>query len=155
MDDYIPKPIRRKDLASVLNAVAQKFIVTEQRNQETTEEVEMADSTALDVVALMEECDDDKEFLARMVEIFDRDSSERLPKLHDAIKAGVSETVSAEAHALKGGLGNFFAAASFETANKLEMMGRDGNLDEAEDTFQRLERELKELRDALGALLKS
>jgi two-component system sensor histidine kinase/response regulator len=155
MDDYISKPIRRKELASVLNAVAQKFLVTEQENQETTEEVEMADSTALDEVALMEECDDDKEFLARMVEIFDRDSSERMPKLQDAIKAGDSETVSAEAHALKGGLGNFFAAASFETAHKLEMMGRDGNLDEAEDTFQRLERELKELRDALGALLKS
>jgi len=115
----------------------------------------MADSTVLDETALMEECDDDKEFLARMVEIFDRDSSERVPKLHDAIKTGDSETVSAEAHAIKGGVGNFFAAASFETAHKLEMMGRDGILDEAEDTFQRLERELKELRNALGRLLES
>ncbi len=33
----------------------------------------------LDETALMEECDDDKDLLKRMLEIYDRDAAERLP----------------------------------------------------------------------------
>lgn len=74
---------------------------------------------------LLEECEDDLEMLAKWVEIFDRDFKTRMPKLQAAVQAGDCETVMQEAHALKGGIGTFFAKAAYETAYKLELMGRD------------------------------
>lgn len=114
----------------------------------------MADEV-LDQAALLEECDDDMDFLTHMVEIFDRDRTARLQRLSEAIAAGDCETVMNEAHALKGGVGVLSGRASFETAKSLEMMGRSQDLSDAVATLQKLESDLEDLRRALGELLQS
>ena len=60
-----------------------------------------------------------------------------------------------EAHALKGGVGNFFAKAAFDTAHKLETMGRDEDPGDAAATLQTFESDLKDLRQALSELIGS
>lgn len=109
----------------------------------------------LDEEALMEECDNDKDLLRRMIEIFDRDSKERLPKLHEAVRSGDADVVKQEAHALKGGIGIFYAVAAFDTAYELEKMGTEGDLRSAELTMQTLEGQLKSLRRKLDELIVS
>ena len=109
----------------------------------------------LDETALLEECDNDKGFLGRMVEIYDRDAGERLPRLREAVRSGNAEVVKQEAHALKGGVGTFYAKAAYETAYALEKMGADGNLSEAEVTLRTLERQLQSLRQKLAELLQA
>ena len=49
-------------------------------------------------------------------------------------------------------MGNFYAKASFEAAQRLETMGREGNLDHAEEACKTLERELERLRRTLVSL---
>ncbi len=104
---------------------------------------------------LLEECEGDMQVLARWVEIFDRDYRARLPKLQAAIQAGDCETMMREAHALKGGIGTFFAQAACATAYKLELMGRNAQPANAEATLQQLECEVQSLRDELGKLISS
>src|SRR5262249_25208784 len=109
----------------------------------------------LDETALLEECDNDKTLLNRMVEIFDRDARERLPRLREAVRAGTAVAVKQEAHALKGGIGTFYAKAAYDTAHALEKMGTDGNLSNAQATLQTLESQLQSLRQRLDEMIRS
>lgn len=103
----------------------------------------------LDDAALLDECDNDMQLLGRMVEMFDRDSRQRIIKLSDGIQSGDAEAVKREAHALKGSVGTFFAEAAYDTTSKLEMMGTTGDLSEAAAAFQTLRVQLEELRSKL------
>lgn len=150
MDDYISKPIRRKEVAKVIARVAEKLMMSNE-----TPEAETGGGDVLDHEALMEELDDDFEMLETMLEIYTRDSAERMPKIRDAIAAGDAETVMAEAHALKGGSGTFFATAAFETANKLEAMGRENELADAQSTFVVLEADVEKLKATVKQILES
>jgi HPt (histidine-containing phosphotransfer) domain-containing protein len=109
----------------------------------------------LDEEALMEECDNDKGLLSRMVEIFDRDARDRLPRLREAVRSGNAVAVKEEAHALKGGIGTFYAKAAYDTAYVLEKMGADGNLSNAQATLQTLESQLQSLRQKLDELIRA
>ena len=109
----------------------------------------------LDEPALLEECDNDKALLARMVEVFDRDASQRLPRLREAVRTGAAVAVKEEAHALKGGIGTFYAKAAYDTAYVLEKMGADNNLSNAQATLQTLEGQLQTLRQKLDQLIES
>jgi HPt (histidine-containing phosphotransfer) domain-containing protein len=102
---------------------------------------------------LLEEYEDDTETLARMLEIFDRDAGDRIEKIRAAIDSNACEALMNEAHAIKGGLGTFFATSTYELAYKLEMMGRDQNTSGAQETFAAFQTELKVLRSALGELI--
>jgi HPt (histidine-containing phosphotransfer) domain-containing protein len=107
----------------------------------------------LDEKALLEEVDGDTEMLGKMLEIFDRDSGERLPKLREAVQSGDGATVKAEAHALKGGIGTFFAQAAFDTAYELENMGANDDLSGAEEKLRTLEEQLASLRQKLQEII--
>ena len=107
----------------------------------------------LDAEELLEECEDDKVMLARWVEIFARDYDERLPRLREAVSGGDSATVMNEAHAIKGSVGTFFAVASFQTAQQLETMGREGDTAAAEQVLQQLESEIVALRQAMSEII--
>ena len=109
----------------------------------------------LDEAALLEESDNDKALLSRMVEIFDRDARDRLPRLREAVRTGTAVAVKQEAHALKGGIGAFYAKAAYETAYVLEKMGADGDLTDAQATLQTLESQLQGLRKKLDELIQS
>src|SRR5262249_36397567 len=108
-----------------------------------------------DEAALLEECDNDKALISRMVEIFDRDAGQRLPRLREAVRAGAAVAVKEEAHALKGGIGTFYAKAAYDTAYDLEKMGADGNLSNAQATLQTLESQIQSLRRKLDELIRS
>lgn len=110
---------------------------------------------SLDESALLEECDEDMEVLAVWLEMFDRDCQKRLPKLREAVQGQDYETLMNEAHALKGGLGVLFAKAAFESAYKLETMGKNEEIAEADATLRQLEAEIETLRQDLQALIQS
>ena len=107
-----------------------------------------------DEESLREECDNDKELLAKMYEIFTRDTDVRLPKLRTAIETGDAVVVNQEAHALKGSVGTFYAVASFETAYKLETMGAQAELTDAKLVFAEFETELQNLRQELERIIR-
>jgi two-component system, sensor histidine kinase and response regulator len=56
------------------------------------------------------------------------------------------------AHTLKGSVANFCAQEPFESAYRLERMGRAGDLAGAEEALAALERQLLDLEPSLVAL---
>ena len=102
MDDYVSKPIRRKDLAEAIARVADCFLSAALPASGPAAGTVLGapdeSSMILDEVALLEECDNDKGLLRRMVEIFDRDASERLPRLREAVRSRSAQVVKEEAH---------------------------------------------------------
>jgi signal transduction histidine kinase/CheY-like chemotaxis protein len=159
MDDYVSKPIRRKDLADVIARIVERFLTEAPANGEpaatSATDANEGSRMILNEAALLEECDNDKALLRRMVEIFDHDASDRLPRLREAVRTGTAVTVKEEAHALKGGIGTFYAKEAYDTAYTLEKMGADGSLSNAQATLQALESQLRSLRQKLDELIQS
>lgn len=102
---------------------------------------------------LEEEYEDDMESLARMIEIFDRDCQQRLEKLRSAVESGDCSILESEAHALKGGVGNFFATDVFASLQRLETIGNEQDIAEAAATLATVEEDLQVFRNALGEML--
>ena len=109
----------------------------------------MTDYMIFDKEEVMEEFDDDLELLARMQGIFQRDCEERLPKLKAAVENSDFQVIADEAHALKSGVGNFFADKAYQTASELEVMGQNNDSSAIHKTFETLERSITELNKAL------
>ncbi|MDA1142802.1 MAG: response regulator [Planctomycetota bacterium] len=160
MDDYISKPIRRKVLYETLS----RFNKTEQKDEETSEPEHVAGEDTpqpeetlaiLDEQGLLEEYDGDLELLQELLEAFYEESPEILEQLKTAIEHGDAPAVGTAAHTLKGGAGNFFAVAAFETALALELMGKNNDLDTAAGQCEKLELELNRLREALEGIIQN
>ena len=92
---------------------------------------------------------DDEELIFESIDIFMDSSASRLEALREAVRNRDSDKVSAEAHALKGVVGLFSPGDIFESAKKLEFMGREKNLDGVDAAFALFEGELGQLRDLL------
>ena len=107
----------------------------------------------LDSEELLEEIDGDRELLGQMFEIFEPDADRRMEMIREAINAGDAETLMAEAHALKGGVGNFFATPVFETAYRLEIIGQNNETAGAAEVFATLESQLESLKQAIRELI--
>jgi CheY-like chemotaxis protein len=160
MDDYISKPIRRKVLYETLS----RFCSAEQKVEEAStfeesgrepddQEPEEA-LPILDEEGLLDEYDGDLELLQELLDAFYEESPESLEQLKSAIEQGDAPAVGTAAHTLKGGSGNFFAVAAFETALALEMMGKNNDLDTAAQQYEKLEVELERLREALEGIIR-
>ena len=75
-----------------------------------------------------------------------------MEKIEDALKRGDSDALERAAHTVKGSVGNFAAKPAFQAAQRIEQIGRDGNMGEAEEAVRVLEAELERLKPALAAL---
>jgi HPt (histidine-containing phosphotransfer) domain-containing protein len=108
--------------------------------------------SVIDLPALLERFDGDKDILQEVVKLFIDDC----PKLMDEVRIAVARkdpaAVDRTAHTLKGSASNFSASAA-AAAMKLERMGRAGSLDGAEQAFAALEQEIARLVPALGVLV--
>ena len=151
MDAYTSKPIRRKAIAAVIQEIHERFLAPP---ADASAKPDGA-GTVIDTESLMEELDNDMDMLQTMAQMFEKDVADRLPKLRDAVAAGNAETIASEAHALKGGVGNFFADTAFEAADQLESAGRSGELDNSEGLLAILEEELDQVKHTLTEILKA
>jgi HPt (histidine-containing phosphotransfer) domain-containing protein len=76
-------------------------------------------------------------------------------EIKEAVRRGDAEALRIAAHTLKGSVGNFAAKKAFAASQRLEIMGRDGDLDTAGEACVTLESELALLREELGRLTRN
>lgn len=111
-------------------------------------------NNVLDKAELLDRVDQDMEFLAETVEIFNEDGPQLLSEIRDAVKREDASALTGTAHTFKGMAANFCAKRAVDAALALEMMGRNGDLTGAADALCTLEKEAKRLKSALAELLK-
>ena len=146
MDGYVPKPINSKQLFELIAGVR-------------TVELKASPGTPLgvsheilDESALLSRFEGEADLLRDVVNLFMDDC----PKLMDGIRGAVERSdahgLERAAHKLKGTVANFSARATYDAALRLEVMGREGHIEEAREALTALDAALGELGPVLITL---
>ncbi len=177
MDDYLAKPVRQQELADAIarwitprppknsyangngaraegNARTKREAYTSLENGELsgTAKAENAeafnDSTISERLAqLREECG--AELVSGFIEIFIRDTAERLARLHGLASLQDSTAVEREAHGLKGSCANLGVERMAALCHQLEAEAEAGLLTSAKEVLERLGFEFERLKPLL------
>ncbi len=110
------------------------------------------DLAGLDLAAALGRVGGDQALLAEIAEIFLEQCPEALSDIRSAVAAKDSTVLQHAAHSLKGSISNFGAQQAFDAALRLEMMGREQNLDGSAEALANLERSLSTLCPQLKKL---
>ena len=92
----------------------------------------------IDMEELREIMDGDEELLNECLEDFVGEYPEMLGSIKDAIDARDPSGLDGSAHAFKGTLQYLAAGEAADITFRLEQMGKDGNLDGADETYRAL-----------------
>ncbi len=151
MDAYVTKPLRPKELFAAFDS-----LLSGRKTAPTGAAVRQETVAAVwDPTTVLAEVDGDRELLLKLIGRF----LDQCPKVLSEIRASVSQRDKAmlerSAHKLKGSVSHFGAQHAYKTAGRLEEMGREGDLEEAETVFQALETEICRLQEDLTHYSKS
>jgi CheY-like chemotaxis protein len=149
MDGYIAKPIRARNLYETVEATAVKVCETPSLDDGITEEKEI-----LDRDRILEQIGGSAETLNEIVELFAAESAKLMTRIRGAITNEDTSELQRAAHTLKGSIRIFGAERPAEAALRLETMGRDKNLLDAEQAWQVLVKEIERLKPMLTDLIR-
>jgi signal transduction histidine kinase/CheY-like chemotaxis protein len=146
MDAYVAKPLQPPQLfatiESVVGGVSEASDAGE--NQGTAARV-------LNRAALRAHAEDDPDLILRLIEIFAQDSSTILQEIRRSVSARAAHDVMHAAHRLKGSLTTLGAESAAEIADRLERMGEEGRVADADDAVAQLHEEIERLERELAA----
>ena len=104
---------------------------------------------AIDIALALARMDGDVDLLKDLLALFLEGLPKMLGDLREAVTARDAKAIEFTAHELKGSVGNFAAHPAFGAALKLEAIGRDGKLCEAEQAYAELENEIDRFTSAI------
>ena len=157
MDDYIPKPVRPKELFEVIERLVPRGgREPKEENGRVSKGVKEGDGAArpleLDRDAILSRVDNDLELLKEIADLFLETCPGMMAEIEKALAEKDAKALERAAHALKGSVSNFFAREAVEAALRLETMGRNGDLEGGEEAFRDLEEKIAGLKPALSDL---
>jgi CheY-like chemotaxis protein len=150
MDDYISKPIREANLFSLIeNLVNELQDKMQAPPLDPERNVSPSTQDVFDLSEALKSVDGDKALLSEIVNLFLESASDNMSKIRQGIADSDAGAVETAAHSLKGSVSNFGAKRAFDAAYRLERIGRQGELKEAESVQAELEQELEALETAM------
>jgi PAS domain S-box-containing protein len=154
MDDYISKPVREKDLFSVIENLANGNQDKRKVSRHvTSKDIEPVAMEVLDVSKAMRAVGGNKGFLKELAALFLENGVEIMAQIREGIVKKDATAIELAAHSLKGSTAYFGAKRVFDAACRLEVIGKNSSWTEAEAARSALEMELKALETAMkGAL---
>ncbi len=102
-----------------------------------------------DLSKALEIVDGDTELFKEIAGIFLEKLPHDLGQIRDAITNNEAYKLQRAAHSLKGSISNLGARLSFESASRLEKLGKENRIEYAEGALTQLEKEVAELEGAL------
>ena len=145
MDGYVSKPIRQAELLAMLE--------TGDNAGPTAPAPQPASQELFDAVTFARNVNHDPALGRELLDCLRSEGPQLMQRIRQALANRDPGELSEAAHALKGTLGNFFAATAIETAHQLEVLSREGRLDGAEALAGELERCLPALLQAVDRQL--
>jgi two-component system, sensor histidine kinase and response regulator len=147
MDRYISKPVRAKELFESIEAVQGK-----PADSSPPPPAPRAANGILDEAEALSRVGDDPQLLGELAEVFLGECPRLLEDIRTAVAKRDTPKLRLAAHSLKGAIDNFAAQGAYQAALRLEMLGRDGNLAEAEQACAGLQKEIDRLLPAVANL---
>ena len=153
MDDYLPKPIRAKQIAEKLLAM---FGSSTEAGTATPEIVpqEATPTAIIDWEAALQAVDGDRPLFAEVIQIFLTSATDSLTKLEEAIRTNQPDAVQRLSHTLKGELLALGATPASDLAWQLELNGKQNELAPALKTFDQLTSQIDSLREPFHAFVR-
>jgi two-component system sensor histidine kinase/response regulator len=146
MDAYISKPIRIQDVLDTIAAVVgsghQAAASSAESPPPSPPPQGEEDSSWLAASGALP---DDQPLLKIVIETYLQESPRMMEAIRQAVADGDVAALRLAAHTLKGSIRFFGAGPAFQTARRLERMGREGKLQAAPQAWAALEREIEEL----------
>jgi len=142
MDDYISKPINASELLEIV-----------EKRDASERQALLQPSTVFDLNTLMTRVDGDKDLARELAELFLETCPQMLLDIRSAIDDQDCDALSKSAHTLKGSISNLAAESARQCTLDLEMVGRSGNLADAEILYAALQAEIDRLYPLLKRLI--
>ncbi len=151
MDDYLAKPVRSKDLATVLA----RWVPVRASGRYAEAPMEGAVALDTEVLASLRELQQgtDADIVREVTALFLADTPPRLDALRQALRRNDLPTIAREAHALKGSCAAVGARQMVGACEELEELVRATNLSEATAALDNLEAAFGRTRAALAGAL--
>jgi PAS domain S-box-containing protein len=146
MDDYLGKPIRRKELFATIERV----LAGRPPAEEVRGEAAPADGV-LDAATLLTACDADPVLLGQMIAIFQADAPAHLDRVGAAVRARDAAELREAAHKVRGLVAAFSPGAA-DVARALEQAGAAGRVDGADEQVATLAGMVRGLSARLAGL---
>ncbi len=143
MDGYMTKPINSAELAKTIQLTVPARAKPAAAPQEPAPQ-EPSDAE------LLARFDGDSELLKELAGIFLQECPKMLDEIREALRVSDSKALERAAHALKGSVGNFAMPGPWETAQRLELLGKSAQLSGAEDIFRVLEQQIAQFNQVLS-----
>jgi len=142
MDGYLTKPINPRELAATILAA---FRAVLKLPADPVDALPEGPSDA----ALLARFDGDAELLKELAGIFLQECPRMPDEIREALRTRDPKLLERAAHTLKGSVGNFAMSGPCESAQRLESLGKSGELSGADDIFNVLEQQLAPLNQIL------
>lgn len=140
MDDYISKPIRRKDLISIADHWTKPF-------DKQTVHIE-----PIDIEKGVEGFEGDTELFFEVAETFLHDLEKQTDTIDRFIIEENFQQVVKTTHSIRGGAANLFAEGIFHAAAKMEDAAEKGCLEKNDPLIKEMKKEIYRLREYLDHL---
>ncbi|HEX5110397.1 MAG TPA: response regulator [Vicinamibacterales bacterium] len=124
MDAYISKPLRPEELFSTIDVLVPPKV----RKGRRTKSARPRPAETVDRAALMDQFGGRAHLVRDVVNVFLEDAPPMMARITEAARAGDAAALCTAAHALKGAVGLFSQGEAFESARRLEQLGRTGDL---------------------------
>jgi HPt (histidine-containing phosphotransfer) domain-containing protein len=108
--------------------------------------------TVIDTAVALERVEGDEDLLRELAQMLLDNIPEMMDAVRDACARGDADGVERAAHTLKGSSGTLAALAVWDSAQRVELCGRDGDLTGCEELLADLEVEVKRLEEALRGI---
>ena len=139
MDAYVSKPLRLDELLAVVDGLFTSA---------------PAARPLLDPPTLLTAFGGNRTVLTEVIDMFLVDGPQLTRAIRHAADQGDGQRLAYSAHALKGAAGLFGTQGAYETAIRLEQLGKSGDLTGVGEVCAELEREMDALRASLAELRK-
>jgi HPt (histidine-containing phosphotransfer) domain-containing protein len=147
MDGYLSKPIHTEELDEILEDYLGRKL-----QMRAIPEDNPAVEDCVSSHELLERIDDDRNFLAELLELFRGAYPVQMSKGREAVANDDAAGLERVAHALKGALKNLSAPKASRLAQELEDMGKSGTTTDAGGKLTELEEELGRVVEQLQSL---
>jgi two-component system, sensor histidine kinase and response regulator len=143
MDGYIAKPINPSEFAKVI----QLTVPAGTRLVPVPAEPILEEPSGAELLARP---DGDSELLKELAGIFLQDCTRMLDAIRVALRAADSKTLETAAHNLKGSVENCAMSGLWDTAQRLELLAKSGQLSGAQEIFHALEQQIARFNQVLA-----
>ena len=163
MDSYVSKPVHADELYRVVEGIViaerghrlPSSVSSDPDNLQTSADVSTINGEVLDWEAAVKRMLGREDQLKELGELFLAEGPKMMNEIRDAVaNRDASQTLQRAAHTLKGSADLFAAQRVVRTAARLENLGSNGPLEDAEAALVNLEREFQLLMQKLSETLR-